>query len=162
MVRQLPGADRLHDAVSKGEVVVVCGPSGPVKARSSRPSTGSSRFKKAISSSMASRSRAKDTNLSEIALAHRHGVPEFRVVSPPVDHRKPDARPDQGARPPQGRGHRARAQTARPRRVERARKTNFRDSSPAASSSASRLRARCRWTRSRCCSTSRPPRSIPR
>ena len=32
----------------------------------------------------------------------------------------------------------------------------------AASSSVSRSRVRCRWTRSRCCSTSRRPRSTPR
>ena len=37
-----------------------------------------------------------------------------------------------------------------------------RASSPAASSSGSRSRARWPWTRSPCCSTSRPPRSIPR
>ena len=39
---------------------------------------------------------------------------------------------------------------------------NIRPNCPADSSSASRLRARWRWTRSRCCSTSRPRRSIPR
>ena len=39
-------------------------------------------------------------------------------------------------------------------------RTSFPDSYPAASSSASPSRARCRWTRSACCSTSRRRRSI--
>jgi glutamate/aspartate transport system ATP-binding protein len=43
-----------------------------------------------------------------------------------------------------------------------AHKDKFPASSPAASSSAWRSRAPCRWTRSRCCSTSRPRRSTRR
>ena len=53
-------------------------------------------------------------------------------------------------------------EAARPRRPDGTCGEISRPTCPAASSSASRLPAHWRWTRSRCCSTSRPRRSIPR
>ena len=99
---------------------------------------------------------------AQAARENRHGVPELRAVPAHEDHREPDHRPDQGPQPQPGRSPRARAEDARPRRPDRAKGQISRASSPAASSSASPSRARCRWTRSRCCSTSRPRRSIRR
>ncbi len=70
--------------------------------------------------------------------------------------------PDVGRADPQEGGGRARDAAARARQDRRAGAASIRCSSPAVSSSGWRSPARSASRRRSCCSTSRPPRSIPR
>jgi len=143
--------------VRKGEVVVVCGPSGSGKSTLIKTVNALEPFQKARSRSTASRSGHEDRP-AQVACQDRHGVPELRAVP----HMKITEnltigqikvlgrRPDEAIE----RGLKVLDRVACCRK-----KTNIRASSPAASSSASPSRARCRWTRSPCCSMSRPRHS---
>ena len=146
--------------VKKGEVVVVCGPSGSGKSTLIKTVNGLEPFQKGeIVDQRQSHHRQEDQPV-EAALESRHGVPALRAVSASVDRAEPDARADQGAGPLEGRSDGEGIEAARSRGPVARTRTSSPASSPAASSSAWRLRARCRWIRSRCCSTSPRPRSI--
>ena len=71
--------------IEKGEVVVVCGPSGSGKSHADQDaSTRWSRSRRATSSSTAFRIADPKTEPAEAARARRHGVPAFRAVPAPV------------------------------------------------------------------------------
>ena len=91
----------------------------------------------------------------------RHGVPAVQPVSAPDGAGKLHAGAGLGA-PHAAQGRRGDWRDCISRAcASPSRPTNIRGNSPAASSSASRSRARSACSRRSCCSTSRPPRSIP-
>ena len=148
VVRQLPGADRLHDQIKKGEVVVVCGPSGSGKSTLIKTRQCAGAVPEGRHHRRRHLDRRPEDQPAQAARARRHGVPALRAVPAPVGDREPHAGADQGARPQQGRSDDARTQDARSRGPDRRTRTSSRASFPAASSSAWRSPARCRWTRS--------------
>ena len=150
-------------SVDKGEVVVVCGPSGSGKSTLIKTRQRARAVPEGRDHRRRHLGQRSEDEPAEAARARRHGVPAFRAVSAPDASRENLTLAQiKVLGPHRRRGERARHEDARPRRPRPRTRTSFPGSSPAASSSASPSRARCRWTRSACCSTSRPRRSTPR
>ena len=148
--------------VEKGEVIVVCGPSGSGKSTLIKCVNALEPFQKGQITVDGIPVHDPKTNLPKLrarvgmVFQHFELFPHLSITEnltlaqiKVLNRGKDEAR-------------RARPEAPRPRRPHRAEGQVSRASSPAASSSGSRSRARCRWTRSACCSTSRPPRSTRR
>ena len=148
--------------VEKGEVVVVCGPSGSGKSTLIKCVNGLEPFQEGAVTVDGTSVGDTATNLSKLrskigmVFQNFELFPHITVVA----QHQPGA--GQGARPERGRGDDAVAEPARRASGSPTRRTNTPRSCPAASSSVSPSPERWRWTRSPCCSTSRPPRSIRR
>ncbi len=144
--------------VSKGEVVVVCGPSGSGKSTLIKTVNGLEPFQQGEILVNGQSVGDKKTNLSKLrskvgmVFQHFELFPHLSITENltlaqiKVLGRSKDEATDKGLKLLDRVGLKAHAHKFPGQR--------------AASSNASRSRARCRWTRSRCCSTSRPPRSI--
>ena len=163
MVRaELPGAEGLHTSVAKGEVVVVCGPSGSGKSTLIKCVNALEPFQNGDIIVDGIKVGDPKTNLPKLrarvgmVFQHFELFPHLRIIEnlclaqEKVLGRSHDEAMAKGAK------------AARPRRPEGPRAANIRPNCPAASSSAWRSRARWRWIRSPCCSTSRPRRSTRR
>ena len=149
-------------SVAKGEVVVVCGPSGSGKSTLIKCVNALEPFQEGEIILDGIKVNDPKTDLPKLrarvgmVFQHFELFPHLRIIEnlclaqEKVLGRSHDEASGQGRK------------AARPRRPARRMRTNIRPNCPADSSSAWRLRARWRWTRSRCCSTSRPRRSIPR
>lgn len=77
--------------VKKGEVVVVCGPSGSGKSTLIKTVNGLEPVQKGEITVNGIIVNDKKTDLAKLRSRVGHGIPALRAVSPPVDHRKPDA-----------------------------------------------------------------------
>jgi glutamate/aspartate transport system ATP-binding protein len=147
--------------VAKGEVVVVCGPSGSGKSTLIKCVNGLEPFQKGtITVEGISVGDAK-TDLPKLRSRIGMVFQNFELFPHMTVTENLTLGQDQGARPARGAGAREGLKL-----LERvglsAHKDKFPASSRAASSSAWPSRARCRWIRSPCCSTSPPRRSTPR
>lgn len=77
--------------VKKGEVVVVCGPSGSGKSTLIKTVNGLEPVQKGEITVNGIIVNDKKNRSGETAFPRGHGIPALRAISPPVDHRKPDA-----------------------------------------------------------------------
>ena len=146
--------------VEKGEVIVVCGPSGSGKSTLIKTVNALEPFQKGQITVDGTPVHDPKTNLPKLRarvgmvfqnfelFPHLSITQNLTLAQMKVLNRGKDE------------SVAARAEAARPRRPQCAEGQVPRSALRAASSSASRSRARCRWTRSACCSTSPRPRSI--
>ena len=133
-------------SVEKGEVIVVCGPSGSGKSTLIKVVNALEPFQKGDIVVDGITVNDPEDQPAEAARTRRHGVPALRAVPAPDDH----ARTSRSAQikvlgRSQERGVDARAQATSTASASLRRRTSFPASSRAASSSAWRSRARCRW-----------------
>ena len=145
-------------SIDKGEVVVVCGPSGSGKSTLIKTINALEPFQKGEIFVDGQAVHDPKTDLPKLRshvgmvfqnfelFPHLSVTENLTLAQIKVLGRKPDEAKTHGLKIP------------RPRGPDGCTRTSFPASSRAASSSAWRLRARCAWTRSSCCSTSRPRR----
>ena len=149
-------------SVAKGEVVVVCGPSGSGKStlikcvNALEPFQGGEIILDGIQVNDPRTDLPKLRARVGMVFQHFELFPHLKIIEnlclaqEKVLGRSHDEAVAKGRK------------AARPRRPGGARAEISRPNCPAASSSASPSPGRWRWTRSPCCSTSRPRRSIPK
>ena len=149
-------------SVAKGEVVVVCGPSGSGKSTLIKCVNALEPFQEGEIILDGIKVNDPKTDLPKLrarvgmVFQHFELFPHLRIIEnlclaqEKVLGRSHDEAMAKGAKLLERVGLKEHAQQI------------SRPNCPAASSSAWRSRARSRWTRSRCCSTSRPRRSIPK
>ena len=152
---------RCTTGVAKGEVVVVCGPSGSGKSTLIKCVNGLEPFQEGAITVDGIAVGDRKTNLSKLRARIGMVFQHFELFPHLTVMRNLELAQIKVL----GRSAGESAERACACSIASAcasTRRNIPGSSPAASSNGSRSRARWRWTRSPCCSTSRPPRSIPR